>query len=451
MFRTWRSSRSSPLDVLAALGFCLLAASAAAPPALAQKLTLDRLATAPYLSGTPPMTPSWSPDGKRLAFLWNDQALPFRDIWLVDASGTNLRRLTDMAKVVPDVEDPGLTDDAARAWQITARARTGIARIPPCCLAFPATRYAPVWAPDGQSLVFPYRGAIWSVNADGSGAPTRLTESAGDKYAIAFSADGTYLSYLQDGDLWLLNRKTRERVQATRRAVPPLGIIQDGDFTRPQAEFSTYAWSPNGDYIALHFDDRRAVRTLLFPNYLGEETTAVPVRRDYTGDNAATRTLVVLAVKKGRPRRHRSPQPAGDERLCLVRRRPAAHRPDVHGRARSVAVPVRRRRQVAQGDLARRAAVAQFAGARLRLAVGRQGRGVRLGQGRSSSHLRAGARWQRAAPAHPGRMECRRRIRLGLVSRLAGHETDLLRLQPEESVRTSGTIGWPKPGGPSRR
>ena len=299
MFPTWRSSRVPRIDLLAAAGVWLLAASAAAPPAVAQKLTLDRLATTPYLSGTPPMTPSWSPDGKRLAFLWNDQGLPFRDIWLVDASGSNLRRLTDMAKVVPDVEDPGLTDDAARAWQIAARARTGIARIPPCCLAFPPTRYAPVWAPDGQSLVFPYRGAIWSVNADGSGAPTRLTESAGDKYAIALSADGTYLSYLQDGDLWLLNRKTRERVQATRRAVPPLGIIQDGDFTRPQAEFSNYAWSPNGDYIALHFDDRRAVRTLLFPNYLGEETTAVPVRRDYTGDNTATRTLVVLAVKKG--------------------------------------------------------------------------------------------------------------------------------------------------------
>ena len=229
MFRTWHPFRSSRHRVLAVVGAALLA-STTAPPAFAQKLTVERLATTPYLSGTPPMTPSWSPDGKRLAFLWNDQALPFRDIWLVDASGANLRRLTDMAKVAPDTEDPGLTDDAARVWEVVARARTGIARIPPCCLAFPASRYGPVWTPDGRSLVFPYRGAIWSVDADGAATPTRLTESSGDKYAIGFSPDGTYISYLQDGDLWLWNRKTRERVQADKARRPAARHHSGGRF-----------------------------------------------------------------------------------------------------------------------------------------------------------------------------------------------------------------------------
>ncbi|MCG8469730.1 MAG: hypothetical protein MJB57_16245, partial [Gemmatimonadetes bacterium] len=38
--------------------------------------------------------PDWSPDGERLAFLWNDEALPWREVWLVEADGTGLRRLT---------------------------------------------------------------------------------------------------------------------------------------------------------------------------------------------------------------------------------------------------------------------------------------------------------------------------------------------------------------------
>ena len=100
----------------------------------------------------------------------------------------------------------------------------------------------------------------------------------------------------------------------------------------------------------MHFDDCRAVRTLMFPNYLTDEATAVPVRRDYTGDNAATRSMVVLAVKKGDIDTLDLPDLrvtngyvwSGDGRLLVDQMSMDARD--------SVAVHLWRRRQVAQGD-----------------------------------------------------------------------------------------------------
>src|SRR5437763_996852 len=76
----------------------LLLGLVAAPPVAETPLalTLERIVSrrpAPF--GTAPTAPAWSPDGALLAFLWNDQAVPGRQIWVVERDGTRPRRLTD--------------------------------------------------------------------------------------------------------------------------------------------------------------------------------------------------------------------------------------------------------------------------------------------------------------------------------------------------------------------
>ncbi len=62
----------------------------AAPPLTgrAQDLTVESAVTSlPSLIGTSPSGLAWSPDGSQLAFLWNDEGMPFRDVWIVSAEG----------------------------------------------------------------------------------------------------------------------------------------------------------------------------------------------------------------------------------------------------------------------------------------------------------------------------------------------------------------------------
>ena len=114
--------------------------------------------------------------------------MPFRDVWIVAASGGPPRRVTDMARSFPEPEPPAgtsLTDLMAKA---AARSRGGVSEI--------------IWAPDGQSLLLGYRGDIFRVGADGQGL-TRVQQGGGRKSSLAFSPDGRFLSFLQGGDLWL--------------------------------------------------------------------------------------------------------------------------------------------------------------------------------------------------------------------------------------------------------
>ena len=85
------------------LASSLLVSCASSPTPAPQRasedaLTLDRILSLPSLAGTAPVAPAWSPDGQRLAFLWNDAALPRREVWLVEADGSGLRRLTGAAE-----------------------------------------------------------------------------------------------------------------------------------------------------------------------------------------------------------------------------------------------------------------------------------------------------------------------------------------------------------------
>ena len=228
----------------------------------AQELTIERITSPPYLSGTSPVRPVWSPDGSQLAFLWNDKAQAARDVWVASAGGeAEPRRVTDFG-------DAGVSQA--------------------------------VWTPNGKRLIVVSGGSLYRIDVDGSG----LKPLGASGRALAFSPDSKFLSFIKDGDLWLWDHED-ELVRATRVAKPKIGnsllnTCCGSGFSRPDVEVSRYRWSPDGRYIALHIDDRSRVREIIIPNYLGEETVANRVRRDYPGDNDHVRDLAVYAVRTGK-------------------------------------------------------------------------------------------------------------------------------------------------------
>src|SRR5438270_6532987 len=92
-------------------------------------LTVERVASAPSIIGTAPTRPTWSPDGRWLAFLWNDRGGSTRDIWVVESTGTTPRRLTHLA---------GDGEEAATG---------GVSEL--------------IWTPDGGALLYLQAGEVW--------------------------------------------------------------------------------------------------------------------------------------------------------------------------------------------------------------------------------------------------------------------------------------------------
>lgn len=216
-------SRSIRRVVVLLAGALVSAASVGAQPRTA--LTLDRLTAQPSLSGTAPISPAWSSDGMQLAFAWNDGGMPLRDVWVVAATGGTPRRVTDMARAFPYPEPSATDPDTQLAERVAARARGGVSGV--------------TWVPNRAEIVFAYRGDLFRVAADGSGL-TRLTQTPAGRGELAFSPDGAFLSWLQEGDLWLWNQKTNESARATRIGMPPLSTIAGARYTRPDVEVSAY-------------------------------------------------------------------------------------------------------------------------------------------------------------------------------------------------------------------
>lgn len=285
-----RAVMSAPA-VLASIALSAAVAAGQPAPGPTRRLTIERIAASPNLLGTAPGSPEWSPDSRTLAFLWNDQARPARDVWTVSSVGGKPVRLTNVSGA------------------------GGCATAPPAGASEPASGSGAsvaevTWAPDGETLFLLCRGNVFSVPRAG-GALVPLTRTGGSKSDLAVSPDGRFVSFLQDGDLWLITRPAGDLVRATHVGVPGPGTVPLGTYNRPDVEFGRYVWggalpaylwSPDSRTVALHYVDRRKVRKVPFPYYLGDETTVNELRRGYPGDHDEIRTLAFYHVGSGQLR-----------------------------------------------------------------------------------------------------------------------------------------------------
>ena len=231
-------------------------------------LTVERIVSrAPSLFGTAPISPAWSPDGTQLGFLWNDQAMPARDVWLVDRQGHTPHRLT----------------------QATVGGDSGVSEF--------------LWAPGG-SVLYLAGNEIHRIPTAGGPDVTQLRKGDGERTGLSLSPDGTTVAFLQGGDLWLMPLAGGTAVQATHVGVKPIGKIPLGVYYHPDVEIggadwgdtAAYAWSADSKFIAVHYVDRRNVRRFPIPYYLTPDASLNELRRASPGDINELRTVGILDV-----------------------------------------------------------------------------------------------------------------------------------------------------------
>ncbi len=252
----------------------LLAAVTTAAPSLlvAQSalarspLTLERITGGPTLAGAAPSSPVWSPDSRAVAFLWSDAAHPDRSLWLVERNGSAPRR------VLPA--------------NVTGRVSEF------------------VWTPDGTAMVMAQGDSLWRVPL-ATGARTVLPSGRGELRSLAISPDGTTISFLRDGDLWLLSLTGDAPNRSTSVAVNPIGVIPLGTYFGRDVEIGgatwsgpspAYAWSPDSRTIALHYVDRRGVPRFSMPYYLGDTVQMNTLRRGAPGQANEVRKIGLYDV-----------------------------------------------------------------------------------------------------------------------------------------------------------
>jgi dipeptidyl-peptidase-4 len=263
-----RPGQRAPWLAPAALLLALAPVPSPGQPA-ASPLTLERITTGPSLVGTAPAAPRWSPDSRTLAFLWAEPGRGARTLYLVSRDGSTPRRL--------------LADESAPAIASVA------------------------WLPREAGLVFVRGGHVWRATLP-AGDVTQLSTASGEWGELTVSPDGQSLSFLRDGDLWVMPTAGGVPRRLTTVAEAPIGVVGLGTYHRRDVEIGagtwgsdgpSHTWSPDGRNIAVQYVDRRRVPTFSMPDYLADTARMNVVRRGAPGEVNEVRRVGFVEVASG--------------------------------------------------------------------------------------------------------------------------------------------------------
>lgn len=192
-------------------------------------------------------SPSWSPDGRWLAF--ESDSASFRDLYRVQADGTGLLRLTSN----PEGNfEPAVSPDGRSIAFVSSRDGDSEIYVMPAgggearrLTAFHREDWSPSWSPDGRTIAFLSNregvDRVYGVAADGtglralgpSGADTALAEAD-----PAWSPDGKRVA------LTIRRRGGGARVAVVDAAGGPATYLSAEDEAA-----SMPAWSPDGRHV----------------------------------------------------------------------------------------------------------------------------------------------------------------------------------------------------------
>ena len=232
---------------------------------------------------------SWSPDGRRIAFASLDA------IYTMNADGSDLARLTNNSAYAPSWSPDGRRiafysrRDGNREIYAMNADGSGVVRL----TNNSAIDYYPSWSPDGRRIAFSSERdgnrEIYAMNADGSGL-ARLTNNPADDEDPSWSPDGRRIAFSSERDgnreIYAMNADGSGLARLTNNSA---------DDWHP-------SWSPDGRRIA--FTSRNEIYTM---NADGSDVTRLT--NNSAGDWQLSWGPSTARVGSGVP----APQPSADD------------------------------------------------------------------------------------------------------------------------------------------
>jgi dipeptidyl-peptidase-4 len=247
-------------------------------PALAERLTIDRINADPALSGASVRGLKIAPDGERVSFLRGRDDDRFQtDLWEYNLKDKAARRLVGSKALQPTEQ----LSDAEKARR--ERSRTaGFHGI---------NSYS--WSPDGKQLLIPLGGNLYLVDAARPDKPRKV--ATGDVLDAKISPKGKYVSFVRNQNLFVIDLASGAERQLTTDG--------GGTVHNAEAEFvaqeemhqqSGYWWAPDDSAIAYKRFDEAPVA--LVKRFEIQATTANIIEQRYPAAGQANVTVGLAIV-----------------------------------------------------------------------------------------------------------------------------------------------------------
>ncbi len=247
----------------------------AAPTPIASPPSLERLYSLPWVIGSTPEKPAWSPDSRHVAFLWSEAGTNTRDLWIADTAGHPAVRLSPVAATAAFTV-PANADRQVALQATAARERD------PGVTSFTFTAA-------GDALVYTRQDALYRVPTAGSAPATRLMATVAGAHELTAVPTSTLIAYTDAHGLKLVDTAASAPVVRTLVHVPDDVMVE------------SFRLSPDGRQIAFLEADTRAIPERIIPDYLGAETQAPTIRRAFPGEPSERYRVGVVATAGGDP------------------------------------------------------------------------------------------------------------------------------------------------------